>query len=118
MDRLVKFLSEGKHPIVFEPRTDEYDEMRERLVEMKFVFVKFMDTMGETELGINVDDNLTDLSEADFKEGSGNIHVVGTCELNYHKVRCVAEVDLKTKDGTGYLELLDEEGRVIKSTAH
>lgn len=107
MDRLVKYLSEDKHPIVFEPRTEEHSELKERLVEMKFVFVKFMDTIGETELGINVDDNLTDLKDADLVNGSGNIHVVGTCELNYHKVRCIAEVDLKTKKGTAYLELLD-----------
>ena len=108
MDRLVKQLSEGKHPIEFEPRTEDYTELKERLVEMKFVFVKFMDTMGETELGINIDDNLTNLEDADYTNGAGNIHVVGTCELNYHKVRCIADVDLKTKKGTAYLELLDE----------
>jgi hypothetical protein len=107
MDRLVKQLSEGKHPIIFEPRTEKYSELKERLVEMKFVFVKFLDTMGETELGINVDDTLTDLKDADLVNGSGNIHVVGTCELNYHRVRCIAEADLKTKKGMAYLELLD-----------
>ena len=107
MDRLVKQLSEGKHPIVFEPRTDEYSELKERLVEMKFVFVRFMDTMGETELGINVDDNLTDLKDADFVNGKGNIRVVGTCELNYYKVRCIADINLKTKKGNAHLELLE-----------
>lgn len=106
MDRLVKQLSEGKHPVVFEPRTEEYSELKERLVEMKFVFVKFTDTMGETELGINVDNNLTDLKDVDFEKCKGNIHVVGTCELNYHKVRCIADINLKTKKGTGYLEVL------------
>ena len=108
MDRLVKQLSEGKHPIVFEPRTEDYSELKERLVEMKFVFVKFMNTMGETELGININDRLTNLENADYTNGTGNIHVVGTCELNYHKVRCIAEVDLKTKTGIAYLELIDE----------
>lgn len=108
MDRLVKQLSEGKHRIEFEPRTEDYAELKERLVEIKFVFVKFMDTMGETELGININDNLTNLENADYTSGTGNIHVVGTCELNYHKVRCIADVDLKTKKGTAHLELLDE----------
>lgn len=112
MDRLVKQLSEGKHPIVFEPRSEKYEEIKERLMEMKYVFIKFMDTIGETELGINVDDSLTDLRNADFVDGNGSIHVVGTCELNYHKVRCIAEVDLKTKKGTAYLELLDKSGSV------
>lgn len=108
MDRLVKQLSEGKHSVVFEPRTEKYDELKERLVDMKYVFVKFIDTMGETELGINIDDRLTNLKNANFENGTGNIHVVGTCELNYHKVRCVAEIDLKTKNGVAYLELLGE----------
>ena len=116
MDRLVKQLIKGKHPVVFEPRSEEYDEVRKRLVEMKFVFVKFMDTMGETELGINVDNNLTTLKDANFVTGKGHIHVVGTCELNYHKVRCIAEVNLKTKKGTAYLELLDEPGENTKRT--
>lgn len=108
MDRLVKQLSEGQHPIEFEPRSEKYDEIKERLVEMKFVFVKFINTMGGTELGINIDDDLTKLKNADFVNGEGNIHVVGTCELNYHKVRCVADIDLKTKKGTAYLEALYE----------
>ncbi len=106
MDRLVKQLSEGRHPIVFEPRSEKYDEIRERLTEMKYVFIKFMDTMGETELGIDIDDNLTNLENADFVSGKGNIRVVGTCELNYHKVRCIAEVNLETKEGIACLELL------------
>lgn len=111
MDRLVKQLSEGKHSVEFEPRTEDYTELKERLLEMKFVFVKFTDTIGGTEVGINVDDDLTDLKEADFEKGKGKIHVVGICELNYHKVRCIADVDLKTKKGIAYLEVLDGESK-------
>jgi len=107
MDRLVKQLSEGSHPVVFEPRSERYSEIKERLVEMKYVFIKFTDTVGETELGINIDDRLTSLKNADFVNGNGSISVVGTCVLNYHQVRCVAEVDLETKMGTAYLEILD-----------
>lgn len=118
MDRLVKQLSTGKHPVVFEPRSEKYDEIKERLVEMKFVFVKFMDTMGETELGINIDDSLTDLKNADFVDGKGKIRVVGTCELNYHKVRCIAEINLKTKKGTAYLEPLDNSKDAVSTTTH
>ena len=118
MDGLVKQLSKGKHPIVFEPRTEDYNELKERLVEMKFVFVKFMDTMGETELGINVDDSLTSLEDANYTKGTGNIHVVGTCELNYHRVRCIADIDLKTKKGTAHLELLDASDEDTKTTTH
>lgn len=116
MDRLVKQLSEGKHPVVFEPRTEEYSELKERLIEMKFVFVKFMDTIGETELGINVDDSLTNLDNADYEHGTGYIHVVGTCELNYHKVRCIADIDLKTKKGTACLEVLNNTEKEVGTT--
>ena len=108
MDRLVKQLSKGKHHIAFEPRSEQYSEIKERLTEMRYVFVKFLETQGETELGINIDDTLTNLENADFINGIGDIRVVGTCELNYHKVRCIAEVDLATKQGTAYLEIIGE----------
>ena len=107
MDRLVKSLSTGKHNIDFESRTETLDELKERVFEMKFVFVKFTDTQGGTELGINVDDTLTDLSKGNFEKGTGKIKIAGTCELNYHKIRCYADVDLKTRKGKGYLEVLD-----------
>lgn len=106
IDRLVKQLSSGVHPVIFEPRSESYDEIRKRLVEMKYVFVKFTDTIGETELGINIDDNLTSFQNVDFVKGQGSMHIVGTCELNYHKVRCIADINLETKEGKAYLELL------------
>jgi len=106
MDRLVKYLSSGSHPIVFEPRSEDYSEIKERLTEMKFIFIKFINTVGETELGINIDCDLTNLEEADYVNGRGDICVVGTCELNYHKVKCVAQVDLSTKTGMVQLEVL------------
>jgi len=108
MDNLVKRLL-NKQSIDFESRSDSIDEIKERLTEMKFVFVTFTQTNGSTELGINVDADLTKIENADFDQGSGTIHVVGTCILNYQKVRCTAEVDLSTKKGFGYLEPLDED---------
>lgn len=106
MDNLVKRLS-LKQSIDFESRTDTLEELKERLMEMKFVFITFTETKGGTELGINVDLDSTDIKNADFDKGVGSISVVGTCELDYQKVRCVAEIDLSTKKGSGYLELLN-----------
>ena len=106
MDSLVKRLS-SKQPIEFESRTDTMVELKERLTEMKFVFITFPETKGGTELGIDVDLDLTDIKNADFDKGVGNIHVTGTCELNYQKVRCIADVDLSTRRGTGHLELIN-----------
>ena len=75
-------------------------------MEMKFVFITFTETNGGTELGVDVDLGVTDIKNADFDKGAGSISVVGVCELNYQKVRCIAEVDLSTKKGLGCLELL------------
>lgn len=106
MDSLVERLLSNQ-PIEFESRTDTLEELKERLTEIKFVFITFPKTKGGTELGIDVDLDLTDIKNANFDKGAGNIRVIGTCELNYQKVRCIAEVDLSTKKGTGHLELVD-----------
>lgn len=105
MDTLVKKLSTGKHMVMFEPRSDNLEEIKERL-EQGFVFVKFMKTQGGTELGIDVDSKLTCIDQADFINGTGSINVVGNCELNFHKVRCIAEIDLATREGLAHLEVL------------
>ena len=117
MDDLVERLSK-KQSIDFESRTDTLEEVKERLTEMKFVFITFTETKGGTELGIDVDIDLTDIKNADFDKGAGVISVVGTCILNYQKVRCIAEVDLSTKKGTGYLEPLDSDNNPILATMH
>ncbi|MCI5058149.1 MAG: hypothetical protein MRY83_18700 [Flavobacteriales bacterium] len=106
MDRLVKQLSTGYHPIIFEPRTGTYKEVKERLLETGFVFFKFLDTIGETELGLNVDPALTNIGDAEILDGIGTLCVVGTCELNFHKVKCIADVNLQTRHGMACLELL------------
>ncbi|WP_375333156.1 MULTISPECIES: hypothetical protein [unclassified Candidatus Tisiphia] len=117
MDDLVERLL-NKQPIDFESRTDSMEELKERLIEMKFVFVTFTETSGGTELGIDVDLDLTDIENADFDKGAGIIRVIGTCKLNYQKVRCIAEVDLSTKKGTGYLDPLDEDGNSMSTTVN
>jgi hypothetical protein len=48
MNRLVKELSTGKHPISFETRTEELEEIKERL-NQGFVFVKFIETQERKE---------------------------------------------------------------------
>lgn len=113
MDNLVKMLSVGKHPVIFEMQAKEMQEVKTRLIELKFVFIKFTNTRGGTELGINVNDKFTLFKNADFENGTGNIHVVGTCILNYHKVSCIADIDLTTREGIGYLEILDDLGNVV-----
>ena len=104
-DLLVERLSKGKHEVSFEDRVKEVDRVEERIKD-GFVFVKFTQTKGGTELGINLTQEECDFSNANFKEGTGRLHIVGTCELNYCKVKCKANVDLSTREGTGHLEVL------------
>lgn len=107
MNKLVSTLIEGRHSIEFEPYTENLDELKQR-INHGFVFVKFTGTQGGTELGINLDEESRTLGEATLNNTESDIiKIGGTCELNYHKVRCHAEVDLKTRKGFGYLELID-----------
>ena len=58
------------------------EELRKRLEEIKLVFIKFTETRGGTDLGINVDSEATDMSGADFDAGTGTVHIEGTIILN------------------------------------
>lgn len=107
MDKLVTKLLTGNHPVLIEPRTEDINEIKERL-NQGFVFIKFTDTQGGTELGINVDSQLTCLDKGNFGTNQGTVQVIGTCELNFQKVRCIADIDLSTRQGTGRIELLQE----------
>lgn len=106
-NELVDRLSKGDHEVSFEDRVKELDRVEERIKD-GFVFVKFTQTKGGTELGINLIQDECDFSDGDFKTGTGKLHAVGTCELNYCKVKCVADVDLATREGLGHLELIDD----------
>ena len=75
---------------------------------MGYVFIKFTGTRGGTDLGVRVDKSATDVSQAYFDQATGIAHVEGTLTLNYVKVRCVADIQLETLNGTGHLIALEE----------
>lgn len=104
-NELVKKLSSGTHEISFEDRVLDKLEVKKRLSD-GFVFVKFLQTRGGTELGINLIADESDLSMANFESETGLLHLVGTCELNYYNVKCIADIDLKTRKGNGYLRII------------
>ena len=107
MDELVQRLAEGDHPVITR-RAESVTELKES-IDRGYVLITFTDTRGGTELGIRLDEALTDLSGADFEQGTGTVHLAGNLTLNYVKVRCVADLDLATLEGTGHLEILEEE---------
>lgn len=107
INELVERLAHGNHEVVFEDRVKDLKRVKER-IEDGFVFVKFTKTRGGTELGIDLLKDESDFSCADFVGCTGKLHIVGICELNYNKIKCVADVDLKTRKGVGHLEVLGE----------
>jgi hypothetical protein len=108
MDDLVQRLSQGEHPVAVGGPKPSLEEFKKRIGDMGYVFIKFTGTRGGTDLGVRVDKQATDLHKANFEQGSGVVHVEGTLTLNYVKVRCVADIDLATLDGSGHLVALEE----------
>lgn len=115
INKLVQRLSEGKHEVVIGHRDEPYEEIKER-VEDGYIHIKFTKTRGGTELGINVDLKSTNVKNLDFTKGEGLLHIEGTTNLNYNAVRLIADIDLASKKGEGYLEVVSEELINIDST--
>jgi hypothetical protein len=107
INELVQRLSKGDHKISMNERGEALAEIKERIAN-GFIHVKFTETKGGTELGINVDKSNTNIDKVDFDNGEGELHLEGTTTLNYNKVRCIVDVKLKTMTGKGYLKIEDE----------
>lgn len=108
MNDLVRRLSEREHQVVVGGPQPTLQEFQKRVTEMGYVFIKFTETRGGTDLGVRVDKSATDVSNANFEQGTGHVHVEGTLTLNYVRVRCVADIDLASLRGTGRLLVLEE----------
>jgi hypothetical protein len=104
MNDLVKRLCKGKHPVKAGLLSDPTVEAFQKRIHDGYVHIEFTNTQGGTVLGMKLDQDASDLSEADFKEKSGSVHLVGNFTLNYEKVCCTAKIDLGTLTGEGYLE--------------
>ncbi len=107
-DDLVKFLSEGEHPVEAGLRPEKTVKIFKEAIDRGYVHVKFTDTRGGTELGVRLDAEASDFSSADFEKGTGAVHVEGYLTLNYVKVRCIADIELETLTGRGHLEITAE----------
>lgn len=108
MDELVQRLSQGDHPVTVGGPKPTLSEFRKRVEDMGYAFIKFTDTQGGTDLGVRVDKSATNVRQGDFDQATGSVHIEGTLTLNYAKVRCVANINLKTLNGTGHLVVLEE----------
>ena len=107
---LVDRLSAGDHKIVVSQRPEPTVKALKEAIDNGYVRVKFTETKGGTELGFKVDAGASDLTGGNFDEGTGKVRLVGGLTLDYVKVRCIAEIDLKTLEGVGHLEKVAEAG--------
>jgi hypothetical protein len=108
MNELVQRLSESSHPVEVTLRPERTaSALRQRIEEFGFVHIKFTDTEGGTELIVKLDKEACDLASADFEGASGKVALSGRLILDYVPVRCDAEIDLSTLEGTGQLHVLE-----------
>jgi uncharacterized protein YbdZ (MbtH family) len=104
-DDLVQRLARGDHPVLAS-RVNGSAKKLEECINRGYVIVKFTDTKGGTEFGIQLDKGKTNLSHTDFERGQGTVHLEGGLTLNNVKVRCVADIDLQALEGKGHLDIL------------
>ncbi len=100
---LVDRLSEGRHPVEVSLRPKKELSRFKECVDRGYVHVKFTDTQGGTELGLRLDKTATDLSAANFENGSGKAKLAGSLTLDFVKVQCYADINLTDLSGEGYL---------------
>lgn len=100
---LVEKLCEGDHPVEVGLRPEKTVKLFKDAIDRDYVHIKFTDTKGGTELGVRLDRNGSDFSQADFENGKGTAHIEGDLTLDYVKVKCIADINLETLNGTGHL---------------
>src|SRR5262249_557709 len=76
-DELVDRLCEGDHPVEAGLRPEKTVQVLKETIDRGYVHIKFTDTKGGTELGVRLDNALSDLSKADFEKQNGTVHLVG-----------------------------------------
>lgn len=108
MSELPHKLSQGDHKVIYRPIRDDARGELKAAIDRKYVHIKFTETRGGTELGFPLDEERSDLSQADWEAGKGTVRLVGELNLDGVPVRCVADLDLATVEGTGHLEILEE----------
>jgi len=105
---LVDRLCEGEHPVTAGLRSNNTAEAFKEALGRNYVHVRFTGTRGGTELGFKLDRPACDFSEANFEHATGRVRIEGPLTLDYVPVRCIAEIDLETLQGSGRLVKVSE----------
>ncbi len=109
MSELPYKLAKGEHKVIAGAVRDDPLEDLKAAIERDYVHVKFTETKGGTELGFRLDEEHTDLSGGDLEKGTGTIRLAGNLNLDGVDVRCEADLDLSTMEGTGHLVILEKD---------
>ena len=99
----VERLCEGTHRVEPGLRPEKTVKSFKDAIDRDYVHINFTDTKGGTELGIRLDRPACNFSAANFEAGTGSVHVEGGVTFDYVKVRCIADIDLRSLEGTGQL---------------
>ncbi|TQV67994.1 MbtH domain protein [Exilibacterium tricleocarpae] len=107
MNELVEFLTKPQR-VINGSNSKGVQDFKDQ-IDRGYVFVKFTETKGGTDLGVRMDPDSCDISKADFEAATGSVHIEGDLELNYVKVRCKADINLENLEGEGYLVPLEDD---------
>lgn len=99
-------LSHGDHPVVVSLLPEPTLRAFRARLELGYVYVRFTDTRGGTDIGFPIDTHALDLSRADLENGSGTLRLSGALTLDDVNVRCIADIDVATLAGVGHLEVV------------
>lgn len=105
---LISQLTIGVHPVDVGGYQPQARVLQGCIEESCHVKIKFSPNFGSADVNVSLDMEACDFVTADFDGRKGEIHLEGTSTLDNRAVRCIADIDLSTMDGTGYLILLEE----------
>jgi uncharacterized protein YbdZ (MbtH family) len=103
-DDVVTYLSQGDHPV--QVTAGSAEQFLER-IKSGYVKIKFTDTRGGTEVGVNLDAGARDA--VGVEQQNGKVHIASDLTLNYRRVHLTADVALETLKGVGRLQLIPEQ---------
>jgi len=106
-DALVERLCRGDHPVECRLASGPPVQALQESIDRGYVHITFPNTQGGTTLGVRLDHDRSDVTQADFAHQSGTVHLEGRLSLNYVPVWCIADIDLHTLRGHGHLALVE-----------
>ena len=93
----MKRLSGWKHEVVISHQDKDCAEIKQR-IEDGYIHDKSTSTRGDTELGINENLESTNLKDVNFEKVKAMLSFADATNINYNKVRCIANIYLAKRE--------------------